>query len=277
MPLPPASQRNIPRPMTDNRCALCIPDSSAMQAMLFTDFFGASTFSLCWCWLQLVQTWQACSLLALRMALGSSGPRLARQLLTEAALVSLAGGTAGFATANLLLCALNRWRFGGHLDVTGNAPVYFAGLAFTLASALLFGMLPAWQAWHSNPLQIIKGEAPVPFHMRRFAFRDLLLGAQIAICTLLVTASLVAVQGLMRTLHDPLGFQPQGAMRVEMDLSEIASGTDMTLQEKETLEAVGNIPGVTAAGAVSRTPMTGGMHGIPIFSPGTIEFTLNNS
>ena len=215
--------------------------------------------------------------LALRMALGSSGPRLARQLLTEAALVSLAGGTAGFATANLLLRALNRWRFGGHLDVTGNAPVYFAGLAFTLASALLFGMLPAWQAWHSNPLQIIKGEAPVPIHMRRFAFRDLLLGAQIAICTLLVTASLVAVQGLMRTLHEPLGFQPQGAMRVEMDLSEIASGADMTLQEKETLEAVGNIPGVTAAGAVSRTPMTGGMHGIPIFSPGTIEFTLNNS
>jgi hypothetical protein len=37
-------------------------------------------------------------------------------------------------------------------------------------------------------------------HLRRFALRDLLLGAQIAICTLLVTASLVAVRGMVRAL-----------------------------------------------------------------------------
>src|SRR2546429_534565 len=43
------------------------------------------------------------------------------------------------------------------------------------------------------------------------------------------------------------------------------------------IEAARSIPGVTAAGAVSRTPMTGGLHGIPIFRPGTPEFKLNNS
>lgn len=215
---------------------------------------------------------------ALRMALGSSRQRLAKGLLTEAVILSLVGGAAGFIAANFLLRALNQWRFGGHLDVTGNAPVYFAGLAFTLASALLFGILPARQAWRSSPLQIIKGGVMDSVHLRRFALRDLLLGVQIAICTLLVTASLVAVQSMIRTLHAPLGFQPQGAMRVEMDLSQIASGADPTLQkEKEMIEAIRNIPGVTAAGAVSRTPMTGGMHGVPIFSPGTTEFTLDNS
>ena len=38
-----------------------------------------------------------------------------------------------------------------------------------------------------------------------------------------------------------------------------------------------NIPGVTAAGAVNRTPMTGGLHGIPIFRPGITELKLKNS
>ena len=43
------------------------------------------------------------------------------------------------------------------------------------------------------------------------------------------------------------------------------------------IEAARSIPGVTAAGMVSRTPFTGGMHGIPIYRPGTTEFKLNNS
>jgi hypothetical protein len=43
------------------------------------------------------------------------------------------------------------------------------------------------------------------------------------------------------------------------------------------IEAARSIPGVTAAGTVSRTPFTGGMRGIPIFRPVTTEFKLNNS
>ncbi len=114
--------------------------------------------------------------------------------------------------------------------------------------------------------------------LRRFAMRDLLLGAQIAICTLLVTASLVAVRGLQRTLQVPLGFQPRGAMLVDVDLSQVEPEGEASLQkQKAMLDAARNIPGVTAAGAVSRTPFTGGMHGIPIFPPGTTAFTLNNS
>ena len=37
-----------------------------------------------------------------------------------------------------------------------DARVYLAGLAFTLGSALLFGMVPARQAWQSSPLQMMK-------------------------------------------------------------------------------------------------------------------------
>jgi hypothetical protein len=139
-------------------------------------------------------------------------------------------------------------------------------------------MVPARQVWHSSPLQMMKGGSVESFHLRRFALRDLLLGAQIAICTLLVTASLVAVRGMVRALHAPLGIQPQGAMLVYLDLSQVGQAGDVAVEkEKAVIEAARSIPGVTAAGTVSRTPMTGGMHGIPIFQPGTTEFKLNNS
>jgi predicted permease len=217
--------------------------------------------------------------LALRVALGSSRWRLVRQLFTEAVLVSLIGGAAGLVSARLLLGVLNRSQpFVGSLTVSVDARVYLAGLALTLASALLFGMAPAWQTWQSSPLQMMKNGPVDSLHLRRFALRDLLLGAQIAICTLLVTASLVAVRGLVRALDAPLGIQPQGAMLADLDLSEARQAGDLTVEkEKAMIEAVRSIPGVTAAGTVSRTPFTGGLHGIPIFRPGTTEFKLNNS
>ena len=217
--------------------------------------------------------------LALRVALGSSRWRLVRQLLTEAVLVSLMGGAAGLASANLLLGVLNRSQpFVGHLTVSVDARVYLAGLALTLGSALLFGMVPAWQTWQNSPLQMMKNGPADAMHQRRFALRDLLLGAQIAICTLLVTASLVAVRGLVRALDAPLGIQPQGAMLADLDLSQVGQAGDVAVEKKKAaIEAIRSIPGVTAAGTVSRTPFTGGMHGIPIFRPGTTEFKLNNS
>ena len=216
--------------------------------------------------------------LALRVSLGSSRARLVRQLLTEATLISLMGGAAGLMGADLLLGVLNRWppAAEAHLAASVDAHVYLAGLVLTLGSALLCGMAPARQAWQSSPLQIMKGRPANVMHLRRFALRDLLLGAQIAICMLLVTASLVAVRGMERTLHTPLGIQPRGAILVDVGLSQAGLAGDVAV-EKEMIAAVRSIPGVTVAGTVNRTPMTGGIHGIPIFRPGTTEFKLNNS
>src|SRR6266545_1218501 len=171
----------------------------------------------------------------------------------------------------------NRWRSPpyGQVAVSVDTVVYLAALILTLVSGLLFGMIPARQVWQSSPLQAMKSGPVDSTPLRRFTLRGLLLGAQIAICTLLVTASLVAVRGMVRALHVPLGFQPQGAMMAEMVLSEEG---DVQLEKKKTmLEAVRSIPGVTAAGTVSKVPFTGGLRGIPVFPPGTTEFTLNNS
>jgi predicted permease len=139
-------------------------------------------------------------------------------------------------------------------------------------------MIPARQVWQSSPLQAMKGGAAEPIPLHRFALRDLLLGAQIAICMLLVTASLVAIRGMVRMLHAPLGFQPQGVMLAEMDLSLVEPGGDEPLEKtKAMIEAVRSIPGVATAGTVNRVPFTGGLRGVPVFQPGTTELTLDNS
>jgi predicted permease len=216
--------------------------------------------------------------LAMRVALGASRWRLVRQLMTEAVVLSILGGAAGLAIASLLLGALSRWQSYGHVVASVDAPVYLATLTFTAVSALLFGIIPARNAWQSSPLQAIKSGPADSIMLRRFTLRDLLLGAQIAICMLLVTGSLVAVRGMVRMLHTPLGFQPQGAMLAEIDFSEMEQRGDALLErQKAMLEAVQRIPGVTAAGAVNRVPFTGGLRGVPIFPPGTTDFNLNNS
>jgi predicted permease len=214
--------------------------------------------------------------LALRVAIGASRWRLVRQLMTEAMVVSILGGGAGLVGASLLLGALNRWQAPlGQIAVSVDTSVYLAALILTVISGLLFGIIPARQVWQSSPLQAIKS-GPVNLRpRRRLALRDVLLGAQIAICTVLVTASFLAVRGMLRMLHAPLGFQPQGAMVAEMDLSE--QGDVPFEKKKAMIDAVRSIPGVIAAGTVSRLPFTGGWRGIPIFLPGTAELSLNNS
>jgi predicted permease len=138
-------------------------------------------------------------------------------------------------------------------------------------------MIPARHVSQSSPLQAMKSGPVDATPLRRFALRDLLLGAQIAICTLLVTASLVAVRGMVRMLHAPLGFQPQGAMLADVDRDVEQRGDAPLEKQKAMLEAVQRIPGVTVAGAVNRVPFTGGLRGVPVFPPGTTDFNLNNS
>src|SRR5438876_3888765 len=170
--------------------------------------------------------------LALRVALGASRWRLVRQLMAEAIVLSLLGGTAGLVIAGLLLRALNQSLSPyGRLAASLDARVYLVALTLMLISALLFAMIPARQVSQSSPLQAMKSGSVDSTPLRRFTLRDLLLGAQIAICTLLVTASLVAVRGMVRMLHAPLGFQPQGAMLRDVDRDAAAVNVPLEKQK----------------------------------------------
>lgn len=218
--------------------------------------------------------------LALRVALGSSRLRLCRQLLTEALVITVIGGAAGLTSARVMLAALNRWPAflapgQERLDLDLDPRVFFVGLALTVASALLIGMVPARQAWTGSPLQMIKSGLADPAR-RCFSLRDGLLVAQIAMCALLVTASLVAVRGMRQALlGSSAGIRPQGVMLASIDLGGLAG--DLALEtQKQMIEATRSIPGVTAVGAVRETPMSWPRRVIPVYRPGTTELTPEN-
>ena len=203
--------------------------------------------------------------IALRLALGSSRRRILRQLLTEAVLVSLIGGAAGLAGSVVLLRWLSVWQpvpnFPIHVPVNPDAHVYAVALLLALASGLLFGVVPVRQVLRANPYEVVKaGSTGVAG--RRFTVRDLLLVVQIAICAVLVTSSLVAVRGLVRSLHSNFGFEPQNAMLVDTDLDMAGySGDQVPMMQRRMIDAVAAIPGVTAVGLMDRPPLgTGVQH-----------------
>ena len=72
---------------------------------------------------------------------------------------------------------------------------------------------------------------------------------QIAICAVLVTSSMVAVRGLVRSLHSNFGFEPQNAMLVDADLHMAGySGDRVPPMQKRMIDAVAAIPGVESVG-----------------------------
>ena len=95
-----------------------------------------------------------------------------------------------------------------------DAKVYAVALLLALASGFLFGMVPVRQVLRTDPYQVIKSGRSARMG-RRITVRDLLLVVQIAICAVLVTSSMVAVRGLMRSLHSNFGFEPQNAMLLQ--------------------------------------------------------------
>jgi predicted permease len=216
--------------------------------------------------------------LAIRLAIGSSRWVLLRGVLTEAILVSLAGGAAGTLLASTLLRALSRWQplveFPFHVVVLPDAKVYVVAIVLAVGSGILFGTLPARQIRRSDAAQLIKGSVGTEILFRRFALRDVLLCFQIALCTLLVTASLVALRGMERSLHAPLGFQPHSVMLAGTDLTMAGYKEEQFLPvQKRMLEETARIPGVSAVGIIDRTILGEGCCGSEsVFPAGTTDF-----
>jgi len=189
---------------------------------------------------------------ALRLALGSSRHRIVRGLLTEAVLISLAGGAVGLLASVALLRWLSEWQpFGNfpvHTPVNPDATVYGITFLLTFASGLLFGTAPVSQVLRTNPWQVVKGGSTARVG-RKITVRDALLAVQIALCAVLVTSSIVAVRGLVRSLHGNFGFEPQNSMLVGADLHLAGYGSDQVpATQKRMLDAVASIPGVESVG-----------------------------
>jgi predicted permease len=220
--------------------------------------------------------------LAIRLSIGSTRWRLLRQVITEAALVSLAGGAAGTLMAAALLGAFTRWQpiaeFPIHVTTVADTRVFVIAFALTMASGILPGLLPARQIWRTHAMQAMKSGAATPGLLRRLTLRDLLLGVQITVCALLVTASLVSLRGMERSLHAPMGFVPEGALLAEVDM-HMGGYSDQTAfpVQRRMLEAAARIPGVTAAGTVDDAPLSAGGSSSGVYREGTTDLKASNN
>jgi predicted permease len=219
---------------------------------------------------------------ALRLALGASRARILRQLFTEALLLSLMGGALGLWGGFVLMGGLSAWqpfsRWPAQLAVNPDANVYGVALFLTLASGFLFGAFPVRQVLRTNPYEIIKASSR-GMTGGRVTFRDLALVVQIAICALLVTSSIVAVRGLLHSLHSDLGFEPRNAIIADTDLSMAGySGARVPQMQKRMIDAVAAIPGVQSVGLIDWAPLVSGgnVHSL-VFRDATADLRQSNA
>jgi predicted permease len=223
---------------------------------------------------------------ALRLALGSSRRRILRQVFTEAVLISLVGGAVGLVGSVVLLRGLSAWRPLSsfptlHVPVDPDANVYWVALLLALASGFLFGAVPVRQILRTNPYEIVKagsGGILAGNTGRRVTLRDILLVVQIAICAVLVTSSLVAVRGLVRSMHSNFGFDPQNAMVVDTALSMAGyQGDRVPIMQKRMIDALETIPGVKSVGLVDQLPLGGNFGSMDVFADQTTDLRTSNA
>jgi predicted permease len=218
---------------------------------------------------------------ALRLALGATRTRILRGLFTEAILISLVGGSVGLLGSVVLLRAMSAWRpFSSwpiHLSVNPDNNVYLVAVLLALVSGLLFGAVPVRQVLRTNPYGIVK--AGLGGRARKWvSAREVLLVAQIAICAVLVTSSLVSVRGLIYSLHAKFGFDLDNTMLAETDLSMAGySGDRVPPMQKRMIHAMEGIPGVEAVGLADSVPFAMGVSDVMVFADNATDLRPVNA
>jgi predicted permease len=198
--------------------------------------------------------------LAIRLAIGAGRGRVIRQVLTEALMLSVAGGGAGFALAWFLSRALSRWRapldFPVQFNVDPDWRVFCFAWAASILAGVLFASIPAWRASKTDPNAALKGAAP-SWGPRRLAFRDVLLAFQVALCFVLVSGCLLSLRGLQQALRMRLGFEPQHVSVAAFDwgLAGYSEERGRAFQQR-ALEAVRQLPGVESAAYSNSLPLS---------------------
>ena len=218
---------------------------------------------------------------ALRLALGAGRLRVLRQLFTQAVLISLVGGGIGLWGSVVLLRWLNEWQpfpqYPINLPVSPDGSVYVVALLLALASGFLFGAVPVRQVLRTDPYETIKSGSRLT-HGRRVTGRDLLVVGQIAICAVLVTSSIVAERGLVRSLHTKFGFDPRNVMLADTDLTMAGyRGEAVPAMQKRMFDAMRTIPGVTSVALVDCPPLTAAVGDSMIFTDETADLRPANA
>lgn len=218
--------------------------------------------------------------LAVCLALGSTRRRILQQLFAEAAVLSFTGGAIGLAGGIALLRWIGAWRplpnFPASIPVSPDFHTYLFALCLALLSAFLLGAIPVRQVFTADAYQVIKTGATARF--RRLGLRDLMVAAQVAVCALLITASLVAVRGLMHALNSAMGFVPDKVTVTATDLWMAGYNRDQSADiQRRMLDALQAMPGVSSAAYVDHLPLSLESNSSVVFTNATTDFRMSNA
>jgi predicted permease len=198
--------------------------------------------------------------LAIRAALGAGRGRLFRQLLTESALLSIAGCAGGLALgwAGLDLLVESRPESLGDLaGVRMDGATLGLTTVIAATTALLFGVVGAVQAArHSTHESLKSGTLASSAGKRRGRTRSLLVVTEMALCTVLLVGAILLLRSVIHLQRTDPGFVPRGLYALELGLPDDRYSTNAQKQafDAEVVRRARQIPGVQAATLVASAP-----------------------
>ena len=202
---------------------------------------------------------------AVRATLGSGRARLARQLLVENLVLAGLGGLIGLGFAGTGIRVLQRLGRDAlpRLDEVGiDATVLLFAIAATGLTAVAFGTLPVLRLAGAAPVQSLRQQSRSATGGRGLArLRGGLAAAQVALALTLLAGAAILLAGFSRLQHVDLGFRVDRVLALEVHLPTARYDAPRRADfQEEFARRIEAIPGVTAAGGISRLPATGNYH-----------------
>ncbi|HKF58319.1 MAG TPA: ABC transporter permease [Blastocatellia bacterium] len=200
--------------------------------------------------------------IAVRMSLGASTRRLARQFVVEGTLLALAGAAAGLALsygALKLMIATDAGLVPRIREITLNETALLFALATCLVTGIFFGLAPLAHVVTSNlsdPLKSSAGRstASAAAHL----FRSILVVGEIALALVLLVGSGLMIRGFWKLLQVDPGFSSSNVLTMQLALPQTAYRDPQTLMSfwSRLQDRLSSIPGVQSAALVSGLPPT---------------------
>jgi putative ABC transport system permease protein len=227
--------------------------------------------------------------MALRMALGASRSRVARQLLVESLLLAVAGTAAGALLAQLIGRALIAGIGNSQDRVFLSLAPDWRMLAFTVSVALLtclvFGVAPSMHAARAEPGSVMKaGGRGMSEGRQRLMLRRGFIVAQVALSLVLVVTALLFVRTFRNLVNLYVGFDQQNILVADFDASALNLPVERRMSfNQELIRQVRALPGVAAAATTAIVPLSGDGWNEFIDIPGTavqrklVDFTQVSS
>jgi putative ABC transport system permease protein len=201
--------------------------------------------------------------IAVRTALGAGRGRMVRQLLTESALLSFAGGAAGLLLAFWGLRAFTLWipdDVPVSRQLTLDPRVLLFTVGVTLLTGLLAGLAPAFQMTRPDLAESLRdGTRAGAGTARGNRTRGVLVVVETALAVVLVVCAGLLIRSFALVAHVDPGFRPEGVLTLQIPLppSKYPDNAKRWAFLSAVLERVRALPGVSLAGVVSNLPLTG--------------------